>query len=72
MTWDPVADTTLAGYYLFYAKPDSAYEFVDVGNATSYSMTRLEGGTRFYFRVAAYDSYGNQSAFSNEVYKDMP
>jgi hypothetical protein len=72
LTWDPVADYTLSGYHLFYAKADGAYDLVDIGNTTSYSMTGLEGGTRFYFRVAAYDSYGNQSAFSNEVYKDMP
>jgi hypothetical protein len=72
LQWDPVSDPSLSGYHLFYAKAGTAYQLVDVGDTTTYSMTGLDSGTRYYFRVAAYDSSGNQSDFSNEVYKDMP
>jgi len=72
LQWDPVLHSALQGYRLFYAKGSTAYQGIDVGNSTTYSMTGLESGARYYFRVAAYDSSGNQSDFSNEVYKDMP
>jgi hypothetical protein len=72
LRWDPVVHATLSGYHVFYAKAGTAYQPIDVGNTTTYSMTGLENGTRYYFRVAAYDSSSNQSGFSNEVYKDMP
>lgn len=72
LQWDPVVDASLSGYRLFYAMAGTEYQAVDVGNTTTYTMTGLESGKRYYFRVAAYDSFGNQSGFSNEVYKDMP
>jgi hypothetical protein len=72
LQWDPVVHATLSGYHVFYAKAGTDYQPIDVGNTTTYSMAGLENGTRYYFRVAAYDSSGNQSGFSNEVYKDMP
>ena len=72
LEWDPVDDASLSGYRLFYAMAGTEYQAVDVGDTTTYTMTGLESGKRYYFRVAAYDSTGNQSNFSNEVYKDMP
>jgi len=72
LEWDPVVDAGLSGYRVFYAMTGTAYQAIDVGNTTTHTFTGLDSGTRYYFRVAAYDSSGNQSAFSNEVYKDMP
>ena len=72
LEWDPVADDRLSGYRVFYALAGAEYQAVDVGDTTSYTMAGLESGKRYYFRVAAYDSSGNQGDFSNEVYKDMP
>jgi hypothetical protein len=72
LQWDPVADTSLSGYRLFFAAAGTEYQAIDVGNTTTYTMSGLESGKRYYFRVAAYDLSGNQSGFSNEVYKDMP
>jgi hypothetical protein len=67
-----VVDASLQGYYLYYAKVGTNYQAIDVGNTTSYTMTGLESGTRYYFIVSAHDGNGSQSDFSNEVYKDMP
>jgi hypothetical protein len=72
LDWDPVVDASLSGYRLFYAMAGTEYQAVDVGNTTTYTMTGLESGKRYYFRVAAYDLSGHQSDFSNEAYKDMP
>jgi len=43
-----------------------------VGDVTTYTVTSLSGGTRYYFRVTAYDTSSNESSFSNEVFKDIP
>ena len=72
LQWDPVVDGTLSGYRVFYALAGTEYQAIDVGDTTTYTMSGLESGKRYYFRVAAYDLSGNQSDFSNEVYKDMP
>ena len=72
LQWDPVVDDTLSGYRVFYALAGTEYQAIDVGDTTTYTMSGLESGKRYYFRVAAYDLSGNQSDFSNEVYKDMP
>jgi hypothetical protein len=49
--------------------PDSLYYqvFVDAGNAGSYSATGLTPDEPVYFSIAAYDSAGNLSTFSEEV-----
>ncbi|MEK7635985.1 MAG: fibronectin type III domain-containing protein [Patescibacteria group bacterium] len=45
---------------------------VNVGNVTSYALSNLTDGARYYFSVSAYDTSGNESLFSSEVYKDIP
>ena len=50
----------------------SSWEWLDAGNATTYTVTGLTSGTRYYFAVKAYDASNNESAFSNEVFKDIP
>lgn len=72
LAWDAVGDSRVMGYRLFYAMAGNEYQAIDVGNSTTYTMTGLESGKRYYFTVAAYDSSGNQGYFSTEVYKDMP
>ena len=72
LDWDSVNDPSVSGYHVFYAIAGTAYQAIDVGNTTTYTLNGLNDGTRYYFRVAAYDAFGNQGGFSNEVYKDMP
>jgi len=32
----------------------------------------LQGATRYYFAVTAFDTLGNESDYSIEAFKDMP
>jgi hypothetical protein len=77
LTWDAVADADLSGYRVYYGTASGTYfqplgTGISVGNVTTYQFTGLSSGTRYYFAVTAVDTSNNESAFSNEVFKDMP
>lgn len=69
LSWDPVTDTDLAGYRVYYGTSPTSYgSSVDVGNLTVATISGLTDCTNYYFGVKAYDSAGNQStAYSNQV-----
>ncbi|MGO9380146.1 MAG: carboxypeptidase regulatory-like domain-containing protein, partial [Dissulfurispiraceae bacterium] len=59
--------TDLAGCNIYYGTSSGNYTAeINVGNVTTYTFTNLAAGT-YYFAVAAYDTSGNQSVYSNEV-----
>ena len=69
LAWNPNAESDLAGYLLHYGTASRAYGTpINVGNVTSYTVTGLTPGARYYFAVTAYDTAFNESEFSNEVY----
>lgn len=76
LEWDAVDDENLGGYRVYYAAAGSYYQPLgqgtNVGNATTHTVPSLSSGTRYYFRVTAFDTSNIESAFSNEVFKDMP
>ena len=45
---------------------------MDVSSATTHTIAGLSSGRRYYFAVTAYDASNVESAFSNEVFKDIP
>jgi PKD repeat protein len=58
----------LAGYKVYYGVASQTYGTpIDVGNSTTYILTGLADGTQYYIAVKAYDTSGNESAFSAEV-----
>jgi len=68
LAWDPNGETVLAGYRLYYGKASGIYEFVnDVGDQTTYSISGLKEGETYYFAVTAYNIFGYESEFSNEL-----
>ena len=69
LNWDPVADSDLAGYKVYYGTSPGAYPNVqDVGNVTTITINSLTDCTLYYFAVKAYDTAGNLSAsYSNEI-----
>ncbi len=77
LAWDPVVNANLAGYRLYWGTSAGTYFQVrgsglSVGNVTTFSVAGLSSGTRYYFAATAQDSSGNESGYSNEVFKDIP
>jgi hypothetical protein len=68
LLWDPNTDPGLAGYKLYWGAASGVYDhMIDVGNATSYTVTGLQPGGTYYFVVTAYNTSGTESGYSNEV-----
>ncbi|MCU0225818.1 MAG: Ig-like domain-containing protein [Acidobacteria bacterium] len=69
IAWDPVSDSDLAGYKVYYGTAPGNYTMSkDVGNATSTTLTGLDPCTRYHVAVKAYDTGGLESAsYSNEI-----
>jgi hypothetical protein len=58
---------------LYYGSASRSYNAgVDVGNNTSAAFSGLEAGRTYYFGATAYDVYGTESAYSNEVSYTIP
>jgi hypothetical protein len=76
LVWDTVVAPNLSGYRVYYGTAPGTYlqspgQGLSVGNATVYTATMLSSGTRYHFAVTAVDSSGNESPYSNEVFKDV-
>ncbi len=57
----------LAGYKVYYGTHPGQYSnVVTVGNYTTAELGDMGPGT-WYVAVTAYDAYGNESAYSNEI-----
>ncbi len=68
LAWLPNTEPDLAGYTVYYGRSSGIYEHVfDAGANTQVTISGLKAGTRYYFVVTAYDTYGNESRPSKEV-----
>jgi len=55
----------LAGYKIQVGESEDSYgRILRVGKTKTYKVTGLKLGKRYYFRIAAYDRFGNQSEWS--------
>lgn len=75
LSWDKNSEADLAGYRIYYGTMSGTYaKIIDVGlTATpatpSYTIYGLTPGNTYYFVATAYDTAGNESAYSNEIFK---
>jgi hypothetical protein len=77
LSWSANIEPTLSGYRVYYGSAPGTYiqsaaQGINAGNVTVHIVNGLTGGQRYYFAVTAYDTSGNESGFSNEVFKDIP
>ena len=77
LAWDAVTVPNLSGYRVYFGTARRTYlqplgQGISVGNVTTYTMTGLASGTRYYFAVTDFDTLGQESSYSNEVFKDFP
>ena len=69
---DGTSATNLAGYKVHIGSATRSYQQkIDVGNSTSYTAGGLLDGSTYYFAVTAYDTFGVESAYSNEATKSF-
>ena len=73
-SWSPNAETSLAGYKIYYGTASKKYTLdVDqkmgtmVDGHVEGSVGNLTVGTTYYFAATAYDVYGYESDYSTEV-----
>ena len=72
LAWDASAAPELAGYKLYYGYASRSYRLsVNVGQATTATLSGLDEAKVYYLAVVAYDAHGNESDFSNEVIYDL-
>ncbi len=78
LSWNPIQQTDLEGYIVYYGTSSGIYRSsdsdagaspIDIGSRTSLSLEGLQNGTLYYIAVAAYDTAGRQhrSSLSKEV-----
>jgi fibronectin type 3 domain-containing protein len=68
LAWDPNEEPDVTGYKIYYGKTSGTYESViDAGNQTTYTIPGFLEGVDYYFTVTAYNAYGLESDFSDEV-----
>src|SRR6266849_4473114 len=77
LAWDAVTVLNLSGYRVYFGTAPGTYlqsagQGVSVGNVTGFTVTGLASATRYYFAVTDFDTLGNESPYSNEVFKDIP
>jgi len=69
LAWDPVGDTDLAAYRVYYGTTSGLYsQSFLVGKQTTATLTNLQDCRVYYLALKAVDANGNESvAFSNEI-----
>jgi chitodextrinase len=77
LAWDAATVPSLSGYRVYFGTAPGTYlqslgQGISVGNVTTYTAMGLASGTRYYFAVTDFDTLGNESSYSNEVFKDIP
>ena len=66
LAWDSNAESDVAGYKVYYGTASGKYTYsVNVGNVTETTLNVSK--KKYYIALTAYDTYGNESAYSNEV-----
>jgi hypothetical protein len=73
LAWDPITEPDVTGYKLYIGPTSGNYtQSIDVGTGTydgtavSYTVPDMPVGL-YYFVVTFYDTYGNESEYSNEI-----
>jgi hypothetical protein len=70
LEWSANPEPDLDGYMVYYGTSSRDYTWsVDVGDYTTCAISdsRFEDGQTYYFAATAYDEYGNESGYSDEV-----
>jgi len=73
LAWDRNLESNIAGYKVYYGPESGAYSnIIDVGSYTSCTISGLEEGKTYFIVATAYDTSGNESAYSGEITYTVP
>jgi len=73
LNWTASTDTNVVGYKVYYGVETRVYtNSIDEGDVTNATVCGLITGTTYYFAVTAYDSFGLESDYSNEIVYTVP
>lgn len=73
LSWDPVPDTDLRGYYVYRAAGDGPLgRLGELLAAPAYSDRAVESGKKYRYAISAIDRTGNESARSSTVEATTP
>lgn len=73
LAWDASPSTEVTGYKIYVGTASRIYgPPITIGNQLTYTVTGLAGGTTYFFTATAFDGAGNESDYSNEVFKAIP
>ena len=72
VSFTPSQDSRVKGHNFYYCQSENISknnftEKKDIGSDNVYIASNLQEGATYYFAATAYDSYGNESQFSNVV-----
>ena len=78
LTWEAINLDDLAGYKVYYDTDSEEHPYegteategkspVDVGKVTSYKLSGLKPGTKYYIAITAYDTQGNEGWYGEVV-----
>jgi PKD repeat protein len=69
LAWDSSTSSNVGGYKVSYGTSSGSYtSTVDAGNKTTYSVSGLQDGAKYFFAVKAYDTNkATESNYSNEI-----
>jgi hypothetical protein len=68
LAWDRNAETNVAGYRLYWGIASRSYtNNLNVGDASTASVSNLAAGVTYRFAVTAYNAAGLESDFSSEI-----
>ena len=77
LTWNANTEQDLWGYKIYHGTSPGSYSDSVLTGLTAtpdfpqYTVINLTDGSSYYFVVTALDTFGNESAFSNEVSKTI-
>ena len=73
IAWDPVQNSAVAGYMVYYGQASGSYTSkVDAGTQTTLAVTNLAEGSTYYYAATDYDASRTESGFSNEASSTVP
>lgn len=68
LAWPASTDPSVAGYKVYYGIASGTYtNALNVGSATTATVSNLSAGARYYFAATAYNSSGVESPYSLET-----